>query len=268
MSYATNVDSLRAAAACGRSRRWTACGAGVAGRLRQSTGRCCRPGRRRGRFFGDGQRADHAGLFVPGYVAVELILSGRRVDDDLFRCAGSDVHVDTEGIDREVVWGGALVGQVHRDVGIGWDRELFWLEKDVLCDHVDRHGRRRRGAGCGSPALGTGSGRGGIGGLTCRLGCRVAHGRDARDVLTRFFSAASATSGEHDERERSHRHHRAGAPNPVSVQLDLRIHDRDATPTPAAASASPLATPMPAHSRHADTNPKFYCVGEGVRVYG
>ena len=112
------------------------------------------------------------------------------------------------------------------------------------------------------------SGRRRVGGLACRLGRRVAHGRDARDVLTRFFSAAGATSGEHDERERSNRHHRAGAPNPVSVQLDLRIHDRDATPTPAAASASPLATPMPAHSRHADTNPQVYFVDEGVWTQG
>ena len=66
---------------------------------------------------------------------------------------------------------------------------------------------------------------------------RVAHGRDARDVLTHFFSTASATRGEHDECERSHRHHRAGAPNPVSVQLDLRIHNRGATPTLAIAGS-------------------------------
>jgi hypothetical protein len=25
---------------------------------------------------------------------------------------------------------------------------------------------------------------------------------------------------------------------------------------------------MPAHSRHADTNPQFYFLDEGVRVYG
>ena len=95
---------------------------------------------------------------------------------------------------------------VHGDVGIGWDRELLSARRRC-------HVPPRRPSWPlpsvppvgGSPALGAGSGRGRAGGLACRLGRGVAHGRDARDVLTRFFSTASATRGEHDERERSHR---------------------------------------------------------------
>src|SRR3954454_966890 len=86
----------------------------------------------------DGQGADHPRLLVPRYVTVVLVGAGRSVDADLLGSPGSDIDADAERVDAEVVRRGALVGDLHGDVGVGRDAQLLRLEEDVLGRDLDR----------------------------------------------------------------------------------------------------------------------------------